>query len=77
MTKIISIFCNVFGVPADDITETKSLSDLRFDSISIIDLQIEIEIERTFELKSETLGLVSEDTLQTIVTKIKDIEHEK
>ncbi|CAI1602601.1 acyl carrier protein [Serratia fonticola] len=75
MTKIISIFCNVFGVPADDITETKSLSDLRFDSISIIDLQI--EIERTFELKSETLGLVSEDTLQTIVTKIKDIEHEK
>ncbi|HHQ4314206.1 TPA: acyl carrier protein, partial [Serratia fonticola] len=64
-----------FGVPADDITETKSLSDLRFDSISIIDLQI--EIERTFELKSETLGLVSEDTLQTIVTKIKDIEHEK
>ncbi|QXN64647.1 acyl carrier protein [Serratia fonticola] len=75
MSKIINIFCNAFGVSADDITETKSLSDLGFDSISIIDLQI--EIERTFELKSETLGLVSEDTLQTIAAKIGGVEHEK
>jgi len=75
MIKIINIFCNEFGVSTDDITETKSLLDLGFDSISIIDLQI--EIERAFELKSETLGLVSEDTLQTIAIKIEEIEHEK
>ncbi|MGL5424666.1 acyl carrier protein [Serratia fonticola] len=75
MDKVINVFCNEFGVSADDITDTKSLSDLGFDSISIIDLQI--EIERNFALKSETLGLVSEDTLQTIAVKIKGVEHEK
>lgn len=75
MNKIINILCNDFGVSEEDINETISLLDLGLDSISIVEFQI--QIERSFGLKEETLGLINEDSLLTIMTKVEKLKNEE
>lgn len=72
MDKLKYLLKNVFGVSESDAQDNKTLENMDLDSICIIEFQI--EIERTFNIDEGQLALVSSDTLQTIMERVRGLQ---
>lgn len=75
MNRLRSLLTDVFGVSEKDLQDDRTLDDMGLDSISIVEFQI--EIERTFNIESGQLALVNKDTLQSIMERIRGLQHVK
>ncbi|MEG2263016.1 MAG: acyl carrier protein [Acinetobacter sp.] len=75
MNRLRSLLTDVFGVSEKDLQDDRTLDDMGLDSISIVEFQI--EIERTFNIESGQLALVNKDTLQSIMVRIRGLQHAK
>ncbi|WP_035341044.1 MULTISPECIES: phosphopantetheine-binding protein [Dickeya] len=72
MDKLKYLLKNVFGVSESDAQDNKTLENMDLDSICIIEFQI--EIERTFNIDEGQLALISSDTLQTIMERVRGLQ---
>ncbi|EIY5372605.1 acyl carrier protein [Klebsiella variicola] len=73
MNKLKDLLTNVFGVSESDVQDNRSLENMGLDSICIVEFQI--EIERTFNIDEGRLALVNSDTLQTIMERVRELQH--
>lgn len=73
MNKLKDLLTNVFGVSESDVEDNRSLENMGLDSICIVEFQI--EIERTFNIDEGRLALVNSDTLQTIMERVRGLQH--
>jgi acyl carrier protein len=73
MNKLKDLLTDVFGVSESDVQDNRSLENMGLDSICIVEFQI--EIERTFNIDEGRLALVNSDTLQTIMERVRELQH--
>ena len=73
MDKLKNLLTNVFGVSESDIQDNISLENMGLDSICIVEIQI--EIERAFNIDEGRLALVNSDTLQKIMERVRELQH--
>ncbi|HBT0545683.1 TPA: acyl carrier protein [Klebsiella quasipneumoniae] len=73
MNKLKDLLTNIFGVSESDVQDNRSLENMGLDSICIVEFQI--EIERTFNIDEGRLALVNSDTLQTIMERVRELQH--
>ena len=73
MDKLKDLLTNVFGVSESDVQNDRPLENMGLDSICIVEFQI--EIERTFNIDEGQLALVNNDTLQTIMERVRELQH--
>lgn len=75
MNRLRSLLTDVFGVSDKDLQDDRTLDDMGLDSISIVEFQI--EVERTFNIDSGQLALVTKDTLQSIMERVRGLQNAK
>ncbi len=75
MNRLRILLTDVFGVSEKDLQDDRTLDDMGLDSISIVEFQI--EIERAFNIDSGQLALVNKDTLQSIMERVRGLQHAK
>ncbi|MGR7606185.1 acyl carrier protein [Klebsiella aerogenes] len=75
MNRLRSLLTDVFGVSDKDLQDDRTLDDMGLDSISIVEFQI--EVERAFNIDSGQLALVTKDTLQSIMERVRGLQNAK
>lgn len=75
MNRLRSLLTDVFGVSEKDLQDDRTLDDMGLDSISIVEFQI--EVERAFNIDSGQLALVTKDTLQSIMERVRGLQNAK
>lgn len=75
MKKLKALLTDVFGLNESDIDNERTLENMGLDSICIVEFQV--EIERAFNIIEGRLGLVNDDTLNTIMERVRGLQNIK
>lgn len=73
MNRLKSLLTDVFGISEDNIQNDRTLENMGLDSICIVEFQI--EVERAFKIDEGRLAMVNTDTLQSIMGRVRELQH--